>query len=125
MIGDVKGPGYPHLYDDYRILKANLLDGGQANGARPLGPYTVFMDPQLGRIGMTGKEAQKTGKKIRVARMPMTSVARALEMDETRGFLKAIVDAETEEILGATVLGIEAEISRSADGDDGPSEIRP
>jgi len=56
---------------------------------------------------MTEKEAQKSGRKIRVARMPMTSVARALEADETRGLMKAIVDAETEEILGATVLGIE------------------
>ena len=70
-------------------------------------PYTVFMDPQLGRVGMTETEAKKSGKKIRVARMPMTSVARALEMDETRGLMKAIVDADTEEILGATVLGIE------------------
>ncbi len=70
-------------------------------------PYTVFMDPQLGRVGMTEAEAKKTGKNIRVARMPMTSVARALEVDETRGLMKVIVDAESEEILGATVLGIE------------------
>jgi pyruvate/2-oxoglutarate dehydrogenase complex dihydrolipoamide dehydrogenase (E3) component len=70
-------------------------------------PYTVFMDPQLGRVGMTETEARKSGKKIRVARMPMTSVARAIEMDETRGLMKAVVDADTEEILGATVLGIE------------------
>ena len=70
-------------------------------------PYTVFMDPQLGRVGMTEAEAKKTGKKIRVARMPMTSVARALEVDQNRGLMKVIVDAETEEILGATVLGIE------------------
>jgi pyruvate/2-oxoglutarate dehydrogenase complex dihydrolipoamide dehydrogenase (E3) component len=70
-------------------------------------PYTVFMDPQLGRVGMTEAEAQKTGKKIRVARMPMTSVARALEVDETRGLMKVVVDAESEEILGATVLGLE------------------
>src|SRR6202034_4897212 len=66
-----------------------------------------FMDPQLGRVGMTESEAKKSGRKIRVARMPMTSVARALEVDETRGLMKAIVDAETGQILGATVLGIE------------------
>ena len=109
VIGDVKGgPQFTHIsYDDYRILKTNLLDGGQRTTHDRMVPYTVFMDPQLGRVGMTEKEAQKSGRKIRVARMPMTSVARALEVDETRGLMKAIVDAETEEILGATVLGIE------------------
>jgi pyruvate/2-oxoglutarate dehydrogenase complex dihydrolipoamide dehydrogenase (E3) component len=109
VIGDVKGgPQFTHIsYDDYRILKTNLLDGGQRTTRDRMVPYTVFMDPQLGRVGMTEKEAQKSGRKIRVARMPMTSVARALEVDETRGLIKAIVDAETEEILGATVLGIE------------------
>jgi pyruvate/2-oxoglutarate dehydrogenase complex dihydrolipoamide dehydrogenase (E3) component len=109
VIGDVKGgPQFTHIsYDDYRILKTNLLDGGQRTTRDRMVPYTVFMDPQLGRVGMTEKEAQKSGRKIRVARMPMTSVARALEVDETRGLMKAIVDAETEEILGATVLGIE------------------
>jgi pyruvate/2-oxoglutarate dehydrogenase complex dihydrolipoamide dehydrogenase (E3) component len=109
VIGDVKGgPQFTHIsYDDYRILKTNLLDGGQRTTRDRMVPYTVFMDPQLGRVGMTEKEAQKSGRKIRVARMPMTSVARALEVDETRGLMKAIVDDETEEILGATVLGIE------------------
>jgi pyruvate/2-oxoglutarate dehydrogenase complex dihydrolipoamide dehydrogenase (E3) component len=108
-IGDVKGgPQFTHIaYDDYRILKANLLDVGERTVRDRMVPYTVFMDPQLGRVGMTETEAQESGRKIRVARMPMTSVARALEVDETRGLMKAIVDAETEEILGATVLGIE------------------
>jgi hypothetical protein len=98
---------HPHSYDDYRILKANLLDGGNRTVRDRMVPYTVFMDPQLGRVGMTESEAKKSGRKIRVARMPMTWVARALEVDETRGLMKAVVDAETEEILGATVLGIE------------------
>ena len=108
-IGDVKGgPQFTHIsYDDYRILKANLLDGGNRTTRDRMVPYTVFMDPQLGRVGMTEAEAKKSGRKIRVARMPMTSVARALEVDETRGLMKAIVDAETEEIVGATVLGLE------------------
>ena len=108
-IGDVKGgPQFTHIsYDDYRILKANLLDGGHRTTADRMVPYTVFMDPQLGRVGMTEREAQATGKKIRVARMPMTSVARAIEVDETRGLMKAIVDAESEEIMGGAVLGIE------------------
>ena len=109
VIGDVKGgPQFTHIsYDDYRILKANLFDGGNRTVLDRMVPYTVFMDPQLGRVGMTETEAKKTGKKIRVARMPMTWVARALEMDESRGLMKAVVDAETEEILGVTVLGIE------------------
>jgi pyruvate/2-oxoglutarate dehydrogenase complex dihydrolipoamide dehydrogenase (E3) component len=109
VLGDVKGgPQFTHIsYDDFRILKANLLDGGDRTVRdRPV-PYTVFMDPQLGRVGMTESEAKKSGRKIRVARMPMASVARALEADESRGLMKAIVDAETEEILGATVLGME------------------
>jgi pyruvate/2-oxoglutarate dehydrogenase complex dihydrolipoamide dehydrogenase (E3) component len=109
VIGDVKGgPQFTHIsYDDYRILKANLFDGGNRTVHDRMVPYTVFMDPQLGRVGMTETEAKKSGKKIRVARMPMTSVARALEMDESRGLMKAVVDADTGEILGATVLGIE------------------
>jgi pyruvate/2-oxoglutarate dehydrogenase complex dihydrolipoamide dehydrogenase (E3) component len=109
VIGDVKGgPQFTHIsYDDYRILKANLFDGGNRTVNDRMVPYTVFMDPQLGRVGMTETEAKKSGKKIRVARMPMTYVARALEMDESRGLMKAIVDADTEEILGVTVLGIE------------------
>jgi pyruvate/2-oxoglutarate dehydrogenase complex dihydrolipoamide dehydrogenase (E3) component len=109
VIGDVKGgPAFTHIsYDDYRILKANLLDGGNRTTRDRMVPYTVFMDPQLGRVGMTETEAKKSGRKIRVARMRMTSVARALEVDETRGMMKAIVDAETDEILGAMVLGLE------------------
>jgi pyruvate/2-oxoglutarate dehydrogenase complex dihydrolipoamide dehydrogenase (E3) component len=109
VIGDVKGgPQFTHIsYDDYRILKANLFDGGNRTVHDRMVPYAVFMDPQLGRVGMTETEAKKSGKKIRIARMPMTWVARALEMDESRGLMKAVVDADTEEILGATVLGIE------------------
>jgi pyruvate/2-oxoglutarate dehydrogenase complex dihydrolipoamide dehydrogenase (E3) component len=109
VLGDVKGgPQFTHIsYDDYRILKANLFDGGHRTVHDRMVPYTVFMDPQLGRVGMTETEAKKSGKKIRVARMPMTWVARALEMDESRGLMKAIVDADSEEILGVTVLGVE------------------
>jgi pyruvate/2-oxoglutarate dehydrogenase complex dihydrolipoamide dehydrogenase (E3) component len=109
VLGDVKGgPQFTHIsYDDYRILKANLLDGGHRTVRDRLVPYAVFMDPQLGRVGMTENEAKRSGRKIRVARMPMTSVARALEVDETRGLMKVIVDAETDQILGATVFGIE------------------
>ena len=106
-VGDVKGgPQFTHIsYDDYRILKANLLDGGnRVTTARPV-PYCVFIDPQLGRIGLTEKMCQPLGKNIRVATLKMTSVARAYETGQTRGFMKAIVDVDSHEILGAAILG--------------------
>jgi pyruvate/2-oxoglutarate dehydrogenase complex dihydrolipoamide dehydrogenase (E3) component len=108
-LGDVKGgPQFTHIsYDDFRIVRTNLLEGGNATTDHRLLPYTVFIDPQLGRVGLTEKEARKQGRKIRVAKMPMSSVARALEMDESRGFIKAVVDAESGKILGAAVLGVE------------------
>ncbi len=108
-IGDVKGgPAFTHIsYDDYRIMQANLIHGERRSIKDRILPYTVFIDPQLGRIGLTETEARKQGLKIRVAKMPMTSVARAIETDETRGFMKIIVDTESEQILGAAVLGIE------------------
>jgi pyruvate/2-oxoglutarate dehydrogenase complex dihydrolipoamide dehydrogenase (E3) component len=114
-LGDVKGgPAFTHIsYDDYRILKANLLESGDGTtGARTtrgrMLPYTVYIDPELGRVGLTETEARRQGKNIRVARMPMSSVARALETDESRGVMKVIVDADTELILGAALLGEEA-----------------
>jgi pyruvate/2-oxoglutarate dehydrogenase complex dihydrolipoamide dehydrogenase (E3) component len=108
-LGDVTGgPAFTHIsYDDYRILRTNLLDRGDASTAGRLVPYTVFIDPQLGRIGLTEKEAQAQGLNYRVAKMPMSWVARALEMDEARGLMKAIVNAETGQILGAAILGVE------------------
>lgn len=107
--GDVKGgPAFTHIaYDDYRILRTNLLEGGTATtGDRDI-PYTVFTDPPLGRVGLSEKEAERAGKKFKVAKIPMTHVARALEMDETLGFMKVLVDAETDQILGCAILGIE------------------
>ena len=108
-LGDVKGgPAFTHIsYDDFRIIKTNLLDGGTATTTGRLVPYTVYIDPQLGRVGMTEAEARAQGRRIRVAKIPMSYVARALEMDESRGFMKAVVDAETGQILGCAVLGIE------------------
>jgi pyruvate/2-oxoglutarate dehydrogenase complex dihydrolipoamide dehydrogenase (E3) component len=109
VLGDIKGgPAFTHIsYDDYRIIRTNVIEKGDASIAGRLVPYTVFIDPQLGRIGATETEARTQNKKIRVAKMPMTSVARALEVDETRGFMKAVVDADSGQILGAAVLGIE------------------
>ena len=89
-IGDVKGgPAFTHIsYDDYRVAVANVLEGKRVSIAGRMVPYTVFIDPQLGRIGLTEREARSQGKKIRVAKMAATSIARALESDESRGLLK-------------------------------------
>ena len=108
-LGDIKGgPAFTHIsYDDFRIIRTNLLEGGHATTKDRLVPYTVFIDPQLGRVGLGEQAARAQGRSIRVAKLPMTSVARALEIDETRGFMKAIVDADTQQILGAAVLGVE------------------
>ena len=108
-IGDVKGgPAFTHIsYDDYRILRANLLENGELTIRGRLVPYTVFMDPQLGRVGMTESEAKALGREVRVAKLPMEYVARAIEMGETRGFMKALVEPATGQILGCAVLGIE------------------
>ena len=112
-LGDIKGgPAFTHIsYDDYRIIKANFID----KVAAPLTitdrqvPYVVFMDPQLAHIGLHEHEARAKfpTRTIKTATMPMAWVARAIETDETRGMMKAVVDAETEEILGFTMLGKE------------------
>lgn len=109
-LGDVTGgPAFTHTsYDDFRIVRNSLLGGEAARSvSRSLLPYTVFTDPQLGRVGLTERDARARGGDVRVAKMPMTHVARALELDETRGFMKAVVEGETGRILGGAVLGIE------------------
>jgi len=108
-LGDVKGgPAFTHIsYDDFRIIRTNLLEGGDATIADRLVPYTVFIDPQLGRVGLSEQEARDKGLDVLVARLPMSQVNRAIEVDETRGFMKAVVDADTGRILGCAVLGIE------------------
>ena len=108
-VGDVNGgPAFTHIsYDDFRILRTNLLNGGKATTASRLLPYTVYIDPQLGRVGLTEREALEQGRDVTVVRMPMTHVARALEMDESRGFMKAVIDQRTGCILGCSILGVE------------------
>ncbi|MDQ2786913.1 MAG: mercuric reductase [Chloroflexota bacterium] len=108
-LGDVNGgPAFTHIsYNDFIILRTNLLHGGSETTAGRLVPNTVFIDPQLGRVGLNEREARAQGTKIRVAKLPMTSVARAEETDETRGFMKAVVDAESGQILGCAILGVE------------------
>jgi pyruvate/2-oxoglutarate dehydrogenase complex dihydrolipoamide dehydrogenase (E3) component len=108
--GDVKGgPAFTHVsYDDYRILRDNLITGkGGRKTTDRMTVYVVYMDPQLGRVGMTEGEAHRSGRRIKVARMPVSSIARAIETGETRGMLKAVVDADSEEILGAAILAPE------------------
>jgi pyruvate/2-oxoglutarate dehydrogenase complex dihydrolipoamide dehydrogenase (E3) component len=108
-LGDIKGgPAFTHIsYDDFRIIRSNLIEKKTASTKNRQVPYTLFIDPQLGRVGLTESEARKQGRSIRVAKLPMTHVARALEVDETRGFMKAVVDAESNQILGAAILGLE------------------
>ncbi|MGH2495572.1 MAG: mercuric reductase [Ktedonobacteraceae bacterium] len=108
-LGDIKGgPAFTHIsYDDFRIIRTNLIEHGNATTRNRLAPCTVFIDPQLGRVGITESEAREQKRNIKVAKMPMNYVARALEVDESRGFMKAIVDADTNQILGCAILGIE------------------
>jgi pyruvate/2-oxoglutarate dehydrogenase complex dihydrolipoamide dehydrogenase (E3) component len=108
-LGDVTGgPPFTHTaYDDYRVIRANLLEDGSRTTTDRLLPYAVFTDPQLGRVGFTEREAREKGYDIQIAKLPMSRVARAIEVKETRGFMKAVVDASTKQILGAAILGIE------------------
>ncbi|WP_221391626.1 mercuric reductase [Dyadobacter sp. NIV53] len=108
-LGDVKGgPAFTNIaFDDYRIIRKNLLEKGKFTTSGRLVPYCVFTDPQLGRIGMTETEALEKGLDIIVATMQNSSVARAIETGDERGMMKAVVDAKTGKILGAAVLAEE------------------
>jgi pyruvate/2-oxoglutarate dehydrogenase complex dihydrolipoamide dehydrogenase (E3) component len=108
-LGDVNvGPAFTHIsYDDFCIIRNNLLRGRQSTTKDRLVPYTVYIDPQLGRIGLTEPEARAKGRTISVARIPTSRVARAMEMAEPRGVIKAVVDVESRQILGAAVLAVE------------------
>ena len=108
-LGDVKGgPAFTHIsYDDFRIIRTNLLEGGNSTITNRQVPYTMFIDPQLGRIGLSEQQARDEGRDVLVGKIPMSYVSRAVELGETRGLMKAVVDAETGQILGCAVLGIE------------------
>ena len=108
-LGDVTGgPAFTHVsYDDYRVLRDRLLAGAPTTTDNRILSYTLFTDPQLGRVGLSEEQAHERGLDVAVARMPMAHVARALEVDEPRGLMKAVVDAETHQLLGAAILGIE------------------
>ncbi len=108
-LGDVNGgPAFTHVsYDDYRVVRTNVVEGGDASTAERLLPYTVFTDPQLGRIGLSEEAARAKGLDFQVRKLPMDQVARALETDEARGFMKALVDTNSGRILGAAVLAVD------------------
>jgi len=108
-LGDIKGgPAFTHIsYNDYQIVWANIVEGRNVTTDDRYVPYSVFTDPQLGGIGMTEKEARATGRKLKIGKIPMSYVARAIERDETAGLMKIIVDAATDKILGASILATE------------------
>ena len=110
-LGDVNGHGaFTHTsYNDFQIAAANLLDGGKRRISDRIACYALFIDPPLGRIGMSEAEVRARGKPALVGRMPMTRVGRARERGETQGFMKVLVDAESERILGASLLCIEGD----------------
>jgi pyruvate/2-oxoglutarate dehydrogenase complex dihydrolipoamide dehydrogenase (E3) component len=107
-IGDVNGHGaFTHTsYNDYEIVSANLFDGDSRKVTDRILCYGLFIDPPLGRIGMTEKEVRASGRRALVGKRMMTRVGRAREFGETRGFIKILADADTEEILGAAILGL-------------------
>jgi pyruvate/2-oxoglutarate dehydrogenase complex dihydrolipoamide dehydrogenase (E3) component len=108
-LGDVKGgPAFTHIsYNDYQVVFGNLIEQKKLSVANRYVPYSLFTDPQLGRVGMTEKEARASGQKLKMGSYAMSRVARAIERDETAGLMKVIVNAETDRIIGAAILGIE------------------
>jgi len=108
-LGDCKGgPAFTHIsYNDFQIVYANLVEGKNLSVENRLVPYCVFTDPQLGGVGLTEKEARGKGYKLKIGRLPMTHVARALERGETAGLMKIVVDAANDRILGASILASE------------------
>jgi pyruvate/2-oxoglutarate dehydrogenase complex dihydrolipoamide dehydrogenase (E3) component len=110
-LGDCNGRGaFTHTaYNDYEIVAANLLDDDRRRVSDRITAYALYIDPPLGRAGMTEAEVRKSGRKASLGKRPMARVARAVEKGETQGFMKILVDAETKEILGASLLGVECD----------------
>ena len=110
-LGDCNGRGgFTHTaYNDYEIVAANLLDGDTRRVSDRILAYALFIDPPLGRVGMTEAQVRESGRKALMATRPMSKVGRAKEKGETQGFMKILVDAESKEILGASILGVEGD----------------
>lgn len=106
-LGDCNGRGaFTHTaWNDYEIVAANLLDGAARRVSDRITGYALFIDPPLGRVGLTETEARKSGRPVLVSKRPMTRVGRAVEKGETQGFMKIVADPETRRILGAAILG--------------------
>ena len=107
-MGDCNGRGaFTHTsYNDFEIVAANLLDDDPRRVSDRITTYALYIDPPLGRAGMTVEQVRRSGRKALVGKRPMTRVGRAVEKGETQGFMKVVVDADTEEILGAAILGV-------------------
>jgi pyruvate/2-oxoglutarate dehydrogenase complex dihydrolipoamide dehydrogenase (E3) component len=107
-LGDCNGKGaFTHTsYNDFEIVAANILDNDPRKVSDRIQAYALYIDPPLGRAGMTEAEVLKSGRKALVGKRPMTRVARAVEKGETQGFMKIVVDADTKLILGAAILGV-------------------
>jgi pyruvate/2-oxoglutarate dehydrogenase complex dihydrolipoamide dehydrogenase (E3) component len=107
-LGDCNGRGaFTHTaYNDFEIVAANLLDGENRRVSDRIPGYALYIDPPLGRVGLSEAEARAKGYQIRVGQRPMTRVARAIEKGQTEGFMKVVVDSETDAILGAAILGV-------------------
>jgi pyruvate/2-oxoglutarate dehydrogenase complex dihydrolipoamide dehydrogenase (E3) component len=110
-LGDCNGRGaFTHTsYNDFEIVAANLLDNDPRRVSDRITAYALYIDPPLGRGGMTEREVRKSGRKALIGKREMTRVGRAVEKGETQGFMKVLVDAKTKEILGASLLGIECD----------------
>jgi pyruvate/2-oxoglutarate dehydrogenase complex dihydrolipoamide dehydrogenase (E3) component len=107
-LGECNGKGaFTHTtYNDFEIVAANLLDDDPRRVSDRISAYALFIDPPLGRVGLSESEARRLGRKLRIGTRPMTRVGRAVEKGETQGFMKILVDAETDAVLGATILGV-------------------
>ena len=110
-LGECNGRGaFTHTsYNDYEIVAGNLLDNDRRRVTDRIIAYALYTDPPLGRAGMTETQVKRSARKALVATRPMTRVGRAVEKGETQGFMKILVDADTKEILGASLLGIECD----------------
>jgi pyruvate/2-oxoglutarate dehydrogenase complex dihydrolipoamide dehydrogenase (E3) component len=110
-LGDVNGKGgFTHTsWDDFQVVAANLLDGADRRVSERIPIYGVFIDPPLGRCGMTATEARASGRRVLIGKRAMTRIGRARERGETLGSMQILVDADSREILGATILGVEGD----------------
>jgi pyruvate/2-oxoglutarate dehydrogenase complex dihydrolipoamide dehydrogenase (E3) component len=107
-LGDCNGRGaFTHTaYNDYEIVSANLFDGEARRVSDRIPAYALYIDPPLGRVGLSESEVRKTGRPLLVSKRPMTQVARAIEKGETKGLIKVVADVGTQRILGAAILGV-------------------